>query len=306
MNWKTCQRFLYSLIVMMTCHTALHAQVDATYSLNGVTQGTNSWVKAGTINLMQGGRNATITFYGGNGFNADPSQLTSAELTIRTSNGSSLDAQGFGVAAIASRQGRSGGAFSAFKLVPNAAGAAATAYDVYFLTGSYVGVGFYRVVSAGGTWTHSMVIAADPGEAAYKVSMGFRTQDDNYLANSLFISGTTGNVAIGNGAADPQIKLAVNGDIKAKRVKVTAKDWPDFVFAQDYPLRDIAALEQYIHTHHRLPEIPAATEMEANGQDLGEINRKLMQKVEELTLYIIQLNKKNQDLDARLQALEKK
>ncbi|MBV8255107.1 MAG: hypothetical protein JO154_21070 [Chitinophaga sp.] len=96
---------------------------------------------------------------------------------------------------------------------------------------------------------------------------------------------------VGIGTTAPQSKLAVAGTITAQKVKVTATGWPDYVFADDYPLPSLSAVEEYIRTHRHLPEIPAANDVEKNGQDLGEMNKKLLQKVEELTLYVIELQK---------------
>jgi hypothetical protein len=68
--------------------------------------------------------------------------------------------------------------------------------------------------------------------------------------------------------------------------------WPDYVFEPAYPLQSINQLERYVKENHHLPGIEAASQYEKNGLDLGEINTRLTQKIEELTLYIIQLNKR--------------
>lgn len=100
---------------------------------------------------------------------------------------------------------------------------------------------------------------------------------------------SSGNVGIGT--TSPSSLLAVNGTITSKKVKVTQTGWPDYVFQSAYKLRPLSEIEQYIHQYHHLPEIPSAEEVEKNGIDLGENQAGLLQKVEELTLYIINLNK---------------
>jgi len=72
--------------------------------------------------------------------------------------------------------------------------------------------------------------------------------------------------------------------------------WPDYVFAKDYNLMPISEVEQFITENQHLPGVPPAAEVEANGMNLGEINIILVQKVEELTLYIIQLQKQIDEL----------
>jgi hypothetical protein len=68
-------------------------------------------------------------------------------------------------------------------------------------------------------------------------------------------------------------------------------NWPDYVFKKDYPLKSIGEFEKYIQANKHLPGIPAASAVESNGLDVGDMQRKLMEKVEELSLYIIQLQK---------------
>ena len=118
---------------------------------------------------------------------------------------------------------------------------------------------------------------------------------------------TTGKVSIGGNAI-------VSGDVESTKVKVTATpgSFPDYVFKDDYELLTIDRLANYIETHGHLPNIPTAKEVEANGQDLGLIQQRLLEKIEEITLYTIdqqkqleQLNKENSSLKKDLLAIKK-
>ena len=97
-----------------------------------------------------------------------------------------------------------------------------------------------------------------------------------------------GNVGIGT--TSPQEMLSVNGTIASKRVRVTQAGWPDYVFDQHYSLRKLDAVANYIQQHKHLPDVPAAAQIKKDGLDLGENQAVLLRKVEELTLYVIQLN----------------
>jgi hypothetical protein len=88
----------------------------------------------------------------------------------------------------------------------------------------------------------------------------------------------------------------IAGKIKTKEVEVTLADWPDFVFEKDYNLLPLNEVAQYIKQNNRLPNIPSAAEVESNGIELGEMNAKLLQKVEELTLYILDLQNQINEL----------
>jgi hypothetical protein len=116
------------------------------------------------------------------------------------------------------------------------------------------------------------------------------------VTNSLFV---TGNIGIGTSSPGSH-KLAVEGTIGARKVKVTSvAPWPDYVFAKDYKLPSIHSIEKYIEEHQHLPGIPSAEIVAKEGIDLGEMNAKLLEKIEQLTLYIVEINK-------RLEVLEKK
>lgn len=106
-----------------------------------------------------------------------------------------------------------------------------------------------------------------------------------------------GNVGIGTN--NPQAKLAVNGEILAKSVRVNtnATYWPDYVFGDDYRLMSLKELELYVNTHKHLPGVPSAQEVEAKGDiDLGAMNALLLEKVEELTRYVIDLQNQIDEL----------
>lgn len=115
-----------------------------------------------------------------------------------------------------------------------------------------------------------------------------------------------GNVGIGT--AYPQSKLSVNGNIVARKIKVTASsaDWPDYVFHKEYQLPSLQEIENYIKTYSHLPGIPDAKEIETNGLDVGEMNKQLLKKIEELTLHMIEMNKQNQVLATEVKKLKEK
>ena len=114
-----------------------------------------------------------------------------------------------------------------------------------------------------------------------------------------------GNVGIGTSQPGSH-KLAVEGSIGARKVKVTQSAWADFVFQPDYNLPALSEVEKFVKTNRHLPDIPSAAEVEKEGLDLGEMNKKLLQKVEEQMLYIIELNKKVDRLSKELDAIRNK
>jgi uncharacterized small protein (DUF1192 family) len=114
-----------------------------------------------------------------------------------------------------------------------------------------------------------------------------------------------GNVGIGT--TTPGEKLAVNGRILAKEIKVISgatTSWPDYVFKPTCKLTSLPELEQFIKTHQHLPEVPSAREVAANGIEVGANQALLLKKVEELTLYIIEQNKEIKRLSAEVNMLK--
>jgi hypothetical protein len=112
---------------------------------------------------------------------------------------------------------------------------------------------------------------------------------------ALVISGINGNIGIGT--SNPTSKLTVAGDINSREVKVTVNAGADFVFAEDYDLPSLDSVDKYITANKHLPEIASAKEMQKDGINLSEMNIKLLQKVEELTLYVIEQNKRIEKLE---------
>lgn len=107
----------------------------------------------------------------------------------------------------------------------------------------------------------------------------------------------SGNVSVGSSAkVATGYLLSVVGKVMAEEVRVELNGtWPDYVFAKDYQLMPLQNLKKYVLENNHLPEVPAAEEMK-DGIEVGKMNKMLMQKVEELTLYVIQLNEELQQL----------
>jgi hypothetical protein len=191
----------------------------------------------------------------------------------------------------------------------------------------YNGVSYGRTLNMGGTGINfytaneaafggaifptdtSLVIWSNSGANNYLIlqpswgNTGIGTYSPNaklHVNGTQLIGGTSARIATG-------YQLSVVGKIIAEEVKVQLyAAWPDYVFSNNYKLMPLDQLEQSINANKHLPNIPAAAEVEKNGIMLGDMNRKLMEKVEELTLYIIDLNKKNNVLAEKVEQLEKK
>ncbi|ACU59998.1 hypothetical protein [Chitinophaga pinensis] len=140
---------------------------------------------------------------------------------------------------------------------------------------------------AGGSGLHFLQKNYNNGAAPYDV---------NTFTEALTLT-STGTVGIGTTSTGVH-KLAVEGSIGARKVKVTLTGWADFVFDPNYKLQPLSELENYIKTNRHLPDVPSATEVAKEGVDLGEMNKILLQKIEELTLHVIELEKKVKDLKA--------
>ena len=101
----------------------------------------------------------------------------------------------------------------------------------------------------------------------------------------------SGQISVGGGGQSATgYVLSIEGKAIAAEFRVLAPgSWPDYVFSNNYSLKPLAEIKKYIKENNHLPNIPAASEIEKNGIPLGEMSKNLMEKVEELTLYIIDL-----------------
>ncbi|WP_461630280.1 hypothetical protein [Labilibaculum euxinus] len=148
------------------------------------------------------------------------------------------------------------------------------------------------------------------GDRAYiRSTNGTNGEDYNSLifavnaGNESMIIKSDGNVGIGTTTTGTH-KLAVNGTIGAREIKIEATGWSDFVFENDYQLKNLEEVESYITKNNHLPDVPSEKEVLKNGIQLGEMNAKLLQKIEELTLYMIEQNKEIKELRKEIQVLK--
>ncbi len=105
---------------------------------------------------------------------------------------------------------------------------------------------------------------------------------------------------VGIGTVAPTHTLTVNGDMKVESIFVDSVAGADFVFEDAYKLRTLSEVEQFIAKNNHLPDVPSAKEMETKGSDLAKFQVTLLQKVEELTLYTIEQNKRIETLEKQL------
>ncbi|MCK9421796.1 MAG: hypothetical protein M0Q38_04300 [Bacteroidales bacterium] len=130
----------------------------------------------------------------------------------------------------------------------------------------------------------------------------FMCQDKNgngVWADTSVFSIINGNVGIGI-PNTYGYKLAVNGTAICEEMKIKLKNhWPDYVFNKDYNLPGLQEVDRFIQTNNRLPDVPSAKEVSENGFNVGEMNALLLKKVEELTLYIIALQKEVEQLKTK-------
>lgn len=136
------------------------------------------------------------------------------------------------------------------------------------------------------------------------------SHNDVKSTGRLLLTGTGNHVIsngnVGIGTETPQAKLAVNGNILAKEIKIkTDISVPDYVFEPNYELPRLLDIEQFVKRNKHLPEVPNAKEIGEDGLDLVAMNLILLKKVEELTLHAIDNEKKRNELEAKVSKLEK-
>lgn len=135
--------------------------------------------------------------------------------------------------------------------------------------------------------------------AGWGVYVSYYTDNTVYAPENLEVKYTTkinGNLEIGTRIPYANSQLLVKGKIKARNVQMTTTGWADFVFDKSYKLPALADVEKYIAVHRHLPCIPSATEVKEKGVNVSEMQILLLQKIEELTLYVIQHQKDIEEL----------
>ncbi|MGJ1448156.1 hypothetical protein ACR79S_15070 [Sphingobacterium spiritivorum] len=154
-----------------------------------------------------------------------------------------------------------------------------------------------------GLWSHS--------NGYYGAVAGGIVGTDSNHPFSIITNGASKVTVLANGytgigTTTPTERLAVNGNIRAKEIKVEAANWPDYVFKKDYELKPLAELQSYIEEHGHLPDMPKAAEAEKEGVSLGEMNKLLLKKVEELTLHLIEKDNEIKISNRKLNDMENK
>ena len=136
---------------------------------------------------------------------------------------------------------------------------------------------------------------------------GFQIGKYNSPITAIFINQTTEAVGIGTTNLAVGYQLSVDGKLACEEVLVEySEGWPDFVFTESYDLPSLENLESQIKQNNHLPGIPSAKEIEENGFHLAEMQKNVLQKVEELTLYTIEQGKLIKELQDRIEELEQK
>lgn len=167
-----------------------------------------------------------------------------------------------------------------------------------------------RIGASTGKWSLVMLGAVGATGTSEDAWIVGRSKTLNFIISRNSATGLNGMVIaksgnVGFGTENPLAKLDVNGDIRgikleingtirSKEVKIEATGWADFVFDKNYRLPTLSEVESHINQNGTLPDIPSEKEVKENGIDIGEMQAKLLQKIEELTLYVIDLKKENE------------
>jgi len=145
-------------------------------------------------------------------------------------------------------------------------------------------------------------IGDDYGKPGDRLVVGTRNYLDAEWYTHMIVQGN-GKIGLGTEEIGSE-RLAVNGSIRAKEIKVEANSWPDYVFEEGYDLISIEELDKYVQTHGHLPGIPNAATAKREGINLGDFNAKLLEKIEELTLHMIRYQQTVEQQAERIDKLE--
>ena len=169
-------------------------------------------------------------------------------------------------------------------------------------SGASVSLDFYTTNSNGG-WPQAKIKGIDDG--SYSNNLLFLTKTPGSGSNTpVERVRITSAGSVGIGITNPQYLLHVAGTIGAQQIvttEVTVQSaLADYVFGPDYSLEPLSEVKQYIAQHHHLPDIPSEAEVKEKGLGLGEMQTKLLAKIEELTLHMIQADERNHRLELSL------
>lgn len=177
-----------------------------------------------------------------------------------------------------------------------------------------VGLEFVLPANSDGSnfWSFARIItvpmATNTQNATGKMILGTRRMFDKYGTGKQWYFGDDitidGYGNIGLGTLSPQAKLDVRGKIIADEVEIKVNTGADFVFEPDYNLKPLSEVEAFVKENKHLPEIPSEKKMQEEGVNVNELQIKLLQKIEELTLYVIEQDKKIQELQSKLESKE--
>ena len=140
--------------------------------------------------------------------------------------------------------------------------------------------------------------ATSPGDGDARGVYSYCTGLGNYAYYGVGDTYLSGDVRLGTTLNPSGYKLIVDGKIISEELRIqNSTNWPDYVFAEDYDLMSIEELQSSIEANQHLPGIPSAGEVEQNGIVVGDMQKRMMEKIEELTLYVIQLNERIKTLE---------
>jgi hypothetical protein len=253
--------------------------------LLGDTQNNPGWYKIGRLTLPQQGADAELKIIAGAGYNAIHTQQGECTIHFRTSNSTANNVGFYG-----------SGSYYNTGRVKIASGIRVvqinlSTWDFYANLPSYTGAGaVVKLVSKQAAWTSSLILLPLPANTIFS-----DLTEESFMQSVAYFGAN-----VGIGTTTPSEKLAVNGKIHAKEVKIDNDAWPDYVFDDSYQNRSLKDLEVFIRKNKHLPEIPTAADVKQNGVELGLINAKLLQKIEELTLLLIEQNKRIEKMETEI------
>lgn len=160
--------------------------------------------------------------------------------------------------------------------------------------------GIYSLTNHTGDWGYNILAEVDRANTKALAVQNIDTQTEDFVVYG------NGRTTIGTPHPNISSMLSVDGKIIAKEVFVTLEDWADFVFDKKYTLMPLTELETFINKNKHLPDVPTEADVKKDGADLGKMNKILLQKIEELTLYMIDLKKENEKMKKQNEVLQNK